>query len=106
MSLQPLEREYSITVYNVCNYMAMTGEGRDICAHATLRNEKNTFCSSWDPEYFVDMDLISPPKADAQSFTLGHKQDKERKFSQQAPKYYGKVYIKMCLKIQYIKMRD
>lgn len=29
-----------------------------------------TFCSSWEPEYFAEMDFISPPKAEAHSFTL------------------------------------
>lgn len=30
----------------------------------------NTFCKSWDPEYFEAIDFISPPNAEAQSFTL------------------------------------
>lgn len=29
-----------------------------------------TFCSSWEPEYFAEMDFISPPNAEAHSFTL------------------------------------
>lgn len=29
-----------------------------------------TFCRSWEPEYFAEMDFISPPNAEAQSFTL------------------------------------
>ena len=29
MSLQPLEREYGITVYNVCNYMTIRQKGGD-----------------------------------------------------------------------------
>jgi len=29
-----------------------------------------TFCRSWEPEYFAEMDFISPPKAEAHSFTL------------------------------------
>lgn len=29
-----------------------------------------TFCNSWEPEYLAAMDLISPPNAEAQSFTL------------------------------------
>ncbi len=32
--------------------------------------EGNTFCKSWDPEYFEAIDFISPPNAEAQSFTL------------------------------------
>lgn len=37
---------------------------------------KYTFCSSWDPEYFADIDLISPPNAEAQSFTLRKERQK------------------------------
>lgn len=29
-----------------------------------------TFCRSWEPEYLAAIDLISPPNAEAQSFTL------------------------------------
>jgi len=32
--------------------------------------KKLTFCSSWEPEYFAEMDFISPPNAEAHSFTL------------------------------------
>jgi hypothetical protein len=35
-----------------------------------LRKERDTFCSSWDPEYFAEIDLISPPNAEAHNFTL------------------------------------
>lgn len=35
------------------------------CHHRNL-----TFCRSWEPEYLAAMDFISPPKAEAQSFTL------------------------------------
>lgn len=35
------------------------------CHHRNL-----TFCRSWEPEYFAAIDFISPPKAEAQSFTL------------------------------------
>lgn len=31
---------------------------------------KLTFCKSWEPEYFAEMDFISPPNAEAHSFTL------------------------------------
>lgn len=50
---------------------------QSICVHIGLKNQKNTFCSSWDPEYFAEMDLISPPNAEAQSFTLTHKINKK-----------------------------
>lgn len=36
-----------------------------VCHHRNL-----TFCRSWEPEYLAAMDFISPPKAEAHSFTL------------------------------------
>lgn len=38
---------------------------------------RNTFCSSWDPEYFAEMDLISPPNAEAHSLTLKKRRGKK-----------------------------
>lgn len=46
---------------------------RGVCVNASVcEREKrgNTFCKSWDPEYFEAIDFISPPNAEAQSFTL------------------------------------
>lgn len=34
-----------------------------------------TFCRSWEPEYLAAIDLISPPNAEAQSFTLWRKKN-------------------------------
>lgn len=72
MSLQPFERKHSIMLYNVHKYMCIP-QRENTFRHTQYRGNLSTFCSSWDPEYLAEMDLISPPKADAQSFTLEHK---------------------------------
>lgn len=41
-----------------------------------------TFWSSWDPEYLAEMDFISPPKAEAHSFTLEKAKSKYIKLSE------------------------
>jgi len=46
---------------------------RCVCVNACVcvwERRGNTFCKSWDPEYFEAIDFISPPNAEAQSFTL------------------------------------
>ncbi|MEQ2190117.1 hypothetical protein GOODEAATRI_032357 [Goodea atripinnis] len=35
---------------------------------------------SWEPEYFAEMDFISPPNAEAQSFTLKQKESALSRF--------------------------
>lgn len=37
---------------------------------AQISTAQFTFCNSWEPEYLAAMDFISPPNAEAQSFTL------------------------------------